>query len=141
MSKSESDEVVDLVRESAAEKWAMIHREGAEGKVTCAKIVIGQDSYMVRLRVNEWCDEPAIANSGPVEMYQRVVSGRASAKEIMSILRAGMKGAQRNVDDPPKVGPIIDRIMDDYPFSVAVSAAEVTLAAWLVGIDPPATEA
>ena len=113
-------------------------RASGEGKVTFVDLSIGQDRFRFQLRVNEICDEPALNAFGPMELYQRVVTGKGTPREIAGVIRAGLKGAQRGQAEPVKVGPIVDRIMDDYPFATGVAMAETILAAYLVGIDPPA---
>lgn len=139
---ADDDAVFDLMRESAAEHAAMINgaRPTGLGKVTCVVIDLGARRLAFRLHYNEFCDDPVLGGLWPMDLYHRLVTGKTKPPEIRAILSAGLKGAERLSGGEARIGPTVDSIMDDYPYSTAVSIAETVLAAWLVGIDPPAKE-
>lgn len=108
-------------------------------RVTFVDLEIAGETYRLLLDVNAWCDvEEESGARAPIQTYRELGLGLAGARTVRAIIRHALKtGGGPDL----KAGPIVDRFMADYPFSVATGIAETALAAWLVGVAPAEAEA
>lgn len=108
-----------------------------ETKVCFIDLPICGETRRLRLDVNAWCDveTDAAVSVGPMAVYRHLIDGRATPALIRAIITHALKGGAAEPDYKP--GPLVDRLLSDYPFGVAVGVAEMAVAAWLVGVDAP----
>ena len=127
----------EAVQEHTADRRAYLRERltNGAGKVTYVDLPICGQEHRLRFDFNAWCDvELEAAVTGPVAAYRQLVEGRASPLLVRAMILNALKCGSDDAEFKP--GPLVDRLLADYPFGVAIGIAEVAVAAFLVGVDP-----
>jgi len=133
--------IAEALQDHSASRHAFLRDQiaSAAGKVCSVDLDICGQARRLRLDFNAWCEVERDASApGPVQAYRQIVDGRSSAALVRAVILNGLKCGSGDPEFKP--GPIVDRLLAEYPFAVAQGIAEVVVAAWLVGVDKP-TEA
>lgn len=134
-----TDETAGLMQDRAEALGGLLNRQAptAEGKVSWCDITVGGEQRRFHMKFNGLVavEKANGAPTGPMEVYRRLLDGKAPAEVVRTIILEGLRGGGE-----AHPGPVVDQIFADYPYAFAVTVAETVLAAALVGV-APATEA
>lgn len=94
-------------------------------------LVWGDGEYPFRLAIGEWQELFRKTGAGPMELYERLRTGKWRVEDLRETIRNGLIGAGMA---PKDAVPLVKRYVDEMPLTQSVQPATLILLSGLVGI-------